>query len=125
MDIYYPGLDKLIGPDWGAIYIYSGRPAPSHMRSSKDFSDFTRISLEMKGHQGGERFYLHIKDRHDPDDGSQTNIPVRLTDVWQTYEFELAEFESADLESLYVVAGFLFLEEREPVSFSVRNIVYR
>ena len=124
MDITYPGLDRLIGPNWGAIYIYSGRPAPSHMRRSGDFSAFSRLSIEMKGKQGGEQFSLHIKDRDDPDDGSQTNMPVTLTDEWQTYEFDLASFENADLEKLYVVAGFLFVDERGPVSFSVRNITY-
>ncbi len=124
MDITYPGLDQLIGPNWGAIYIYSGRSAPSHLRHPKDFSDFTRIRLEMKGAGGGEQFFLHIKDRDDPDDGTQTNLPVTLTDEWQVYEFDLASFENADLAKLYIVAGFLFLDQRDPVSFSVRNITY-
>ena len=78
----------------------------------------------MKGDIGGERFSVHVKDRDDPDDGTQTDIPVILTDAWQTYDFDLASFETADLGKLYVVAGILFYQQPKAVSFSVRNITY-
>jgi hypothetical protein len=65
----------------------------------------------MKGDKGGEQFSVHLKDSEDPDDGSQTDIPVTLTGEWQTYDFDLASFETADLIQLYSVTGFLFYQQ--------------
>lgn len=124
LDITYPGTARLTGPPWGAIYIYIGGSSPSHVRKSKDFSEFSKLRLEMRGAQDGEKILLNLKDRDDPDDGTQTNIPVTLSDEWRTYDFELASFDNADLTKLYVVTGFLFLDQQDPVSFSVRNITY-
>lgn len=78
----------------------------------------------MTGDKGGERFPVHLKDSDDPDDGSQTDIPVILTDDWQTYDVDLTSFETADLGKLYIVAGFLFYQQPEPVSFPIRNVSY-
>jgi len=124
LDIAYPGVAHLGGSAWAAIAIRVGGPSPSTIRRHKDYSGFTRLRLEMKGDKGGERFSVHLKDRDDPDDGTQTDIPVILTDDWQNYDFDLASFETADLSRLYLVAGFLFYQQPEAVSFSVRNITY-
>ena len=124
VDFAYPGAAHLGGPDWAAFTIMVGGPSPSVTRKNKDYSGFTRLRLEMKGEQGGEQFSVHLKDSDDPDDGTQTDIPVTLTDEWQTYDFDLSAFETADLGKLYVVAGFLFYQQPEPASFSVRNITY-
>lgn len=101
-----------------------GGPSPSVTRKYKDYSGFTRLRLEVKGDEGGEAFSVHLKDSEDPDDGTQTDIPVTLTDEWQTYDFDLSAFETADLSKLYVVTGFLFYQQPEPASFSVRNITF-
>ena len=124
LKIYYPGTDRLIGPPWGGIYIYIGGASPSHARRSKDFSEYSTLRLEMRGSRGGEQFFVNLKDRDDPDDGTQTNIAVTLSDEWQTYDFDLESFENADLTKLYNVAAFLFLDQQDPLSFSVRNITY-
>ena len=124
LDIAYPGVAHLGGPDWAAIVIKEAGPSPSVTREYRDYSGFNRLRLEMKGEKGGEEFSVHLKDSEDPDDGTQTDIPVTLTDDWQTYDFELSEFETADLTRLYVVTGFLFYLQPEPASFSVRNITF-
>ena len=124
LKIYYPGTDHLTGPPWGGIYIYIGGASPSHARRSRDFSEYSTLRLEMRGSRGGEQFFVNLKDRDDPDDGTQTNIAVTLSDEWQTYDFDLESFENADLTKLYNVAAFLFLDQQEPLSFSVRNITY-
>ena len=49
---------------------------------------------------------------------------VRPYEVLNYYDFDLASFETADLSRLYLVAGFLFYQQPEAVSFSVRNITY-
>lgn len=124
LDVTYPGIAHLGGPAWAAIIIRVGGPSPSTTHEFLDYSDFTTLRLEMKGDAGGERFSVHLKDSEDPDDGSQTDIPVTLTGEWQTYDFDLALFETADLQKLYIVVGFLFYQQPEPVRFSVRNITY-
>lgn len=124
LDIAYPGVAHLGGPEWAAFTIRVGGPSPSVTRKSKDYSGFTRLRLEMKGDKGGETFSVHLKDNEDPDDGTQTDIPVTLTKEWQTYDFDLSAFETADLSKLFIVTGFLFYQQPEPASFSVRNVTF-
>ena len=44
-----------------------------------------------------------------------------LSDNWQTHDIDLARFETADLDSLYITLGFLFIDQFEPVAFRIRN----
>ena len=115
LHLAYPG-----GTQWGALWLAVGRIAEG--RPGLDFSGFDKLSLEMKGDIGGEAVLVHIKDRDDPDDGTQTNVELVLTDDWQTYEIDLDRFETADLSALHIILGFLFFEE--PQSFSIRNARY-
>lgn len=124
LDFAYPGVAHLGGPEWAAFAIRVAGPSPSVTRQSRDYSGFARLRLEMKGDKGGETFSVHLKDSEDPDDGSQTDIPVTLTDEWENHEFDLSAFENADLSKLYIVTGFLFYQQPEPASFSVRNITF-
>ena len=81
---------------------------------------YDKLVLELKGDAGGETIDVNLKDRDDPDDGTQTNIELQLTDQWKRYEINLADFKTADLKKLHVVPAFLF--DTEPQSFSVRMI---
>jgi hypothetical protein len=63
-----------------------------------------------------------MKDSIDPDDGSQTNVEVAITDQWQVYELDLAVFMNADLSHLHVPIGFLF--DNETRAFSIRTIEF-
>jgi len=116
----YPGGVPVPGGEqWAGFWITlndlaAGRP---HL----DFSRFNTLQLELKGESGGESMLVHMKDSNDPDDGSQTNIELVLSDQWQTFDIELERFESADLENLFVVVGFLFIDQFEPVTFRIRN----
>ena len=75
-----------------------------------------------KGANGGERLRLNMKDKDDPDDGSQTNLEIVLSDQWETRELNLADFENADLSKLNMVLGFLILDQADPLSFAVRTV---
>jgi hypothetical protein len=44
-----------------------------------------------------------------------------LSDQWQTYDIDLARFETAELGSLYIPLGFLFIDQYEPLAFRIRN----
>jgi hypothetical protein len=124
MDVSYPGIERLGGPNWAAVALRVGGIAPTATRGAKDYSRFKSLRLDMKGAKGGEQFSIHLKDASDADDGTQTNIPVTLTGDWQTCDFDLASFESADLSRLFIVTGFLFIDQPEPLSFSVRNVTF-
>jgi hypothetical protein len=116
LHVHYPG-----GADW-AVLFFSVRGS-SNKRPCQDFSMFDQLVLELKGDAGGETISVHMKDRDDPDDGTQTDIELQLTDQWKSYEIDLADFKTADLKTLHVPLGFLF--NKEPQSFSVRTIRFQ
>ena len=107
------------GAEWAGIWFFVGTDVTS--RESRDYSMFDKLVLELKGDLGGERVLVNIEDRDDPRDGTSTRIELQLTDQWQTYEIDLAEFETADLSKLDSALGFVFLQ-KEPQSFSVRTV---
>jgi hypothetical protein len=112
----YPG-----GADWAAHSIIVR--GSGDRRSSRDYSIYSKLVLELKGEKGGETILVNLKDRDDPDDGSQTNIELILTQQWQTYEIDLGEFDNADLAKLHLTLGFLF--GNEPQAFFIRSAVYQ
>lgn len=116
LHIHYPG-----GADWAVLFFHVR--SSSATRASQDFSMYDKLVLELKGDTGGETISVHMKDRDDPDDGTQNDIELKLTDQWKTYEIDLADFETADLKKLHVALGFLF--HKEPQSFSVRTIRFQ
>jgi hypothetical protein len=73
-----------------------------------DFSGYSILVLEMKGEKGGERFEIAMKDKHDPPDGTESRIAMELTDQWQTYEYDLSKFKTADLKTINVPFGIIF-----------------
>src|SRR5210317_1485283 len=118
--LYYPGAVPGQGDtQWAAIYFSVNDIG--FERAHRDYSRFNTLRLELKGEAGGERLLVHMKDKDDPDDGSQTNIELVLGDQWQTHDIDLARFETADLENLYITLGFLFIDQFEPVAFRIRN----
>ena len=96
------------GQSWGAVFITVGVPVDPP-RPWKDFSQFRILSIDLKGEVGGESLEIGIKDASDPDTGAETKKVVsNLSTGWQTFEFPLHSFSSADLRQLYVVAEFVF-----------------
>lgn len=93
-----------------------------NVRASKDFSEYTSIELELKGKYGGENLMLSLKDKFDPDDGTESRVDMELTEDWQLYQFDLRQdFPTADLKYLHQLAGFIAVQTRE-LNFYVRNI---
>ncbi len=110
------------GAPWAVFFLEVRDRSNNLGRPSSDFTRFDRIRLEAKGANGGERLLLNMKDRDDPDDGSQTNLEIVLSEQWDSYEFNLADFENADLSKLNMVLGFLILDQADPLSFAVRTV---
>lgn len=110
-------IDYAGGAEWAGIWFAAGDRLSR--RLSPDFSKYDKLVLELRGETGGETFLINMEDAEDPSDGSSSRIEVRLSDDWQTYELDLAEFETANLEFLSVPLGLIF--DEDPVSFSIRN----
>ena len=108
------------GADWAVVFFTV--TGSSEGRPNKDFSKFTKLRLELKSESGAQTVLVHMKDSTDPDDGSQTNVEVAITDQWQVYELDLAVFKNADLSHLHVPIGFLF--DKEARAFSIRTIEF-
>lgn len=110
--------------EWGILFITIGTPIPPP-RPSADFSKYTKLVLELKGAQGGEQVQIAMKDKDDPDDGSEDKFPITLTNNWKTYEIDIAShFKSASLENLYVVASIEF-GGAAPQNICVRKIYFK
>lgn len=110
------------GLEWGAVFITIGKPRDPP-RPSKDFSTFGVLSIDLKGEKSGEMIEIGIKDNTDPDDGSETKVPVYLTTEWQTYTFPISQFYTAEPTRLYVVAEFVFSGSNAKTIY-FRNIKY-
>lgn len=91
------------GQDWGAVFI-----TVVSATSTVDYSAFTTLSMEMRGKVGGESVEIGIKSIDQPDDGSETKLPISLTTDWTTYTFPLGLFTGVDLTKLRVVAEVVF-----------------
>lgn len=109
--IAYPG-----GAAWAGLWFFTSGTG------NENFSSFDKLLLELKGDIGGEKVLLNIEDVNDPTDGSSTRIELQLTDQWQRYELDLADFKTADLAQLRTSIGFVFGQEAQ--SFSVRTVKY-
>lgn len=93
-----------------------------NVRASKDFRDFKKISVELKGNKGGEKLQLALKDKNDPDDGTESRVDITLSKNWQTYTFDLRKnFPTANLKNLHQLAGFV-VQDLKGITFFVRNI---
>ena len=110
-------IDYHGGAAWAGIWFGAGASETAQL--SPDFSKYSKLLLELRGDAGGEKIVVNLEDRDDPADGTSTRYELQLSDQWQTYEIDLAEFETADLSILATPVGFVFLEG--PVSFSVRT----
>ncbi len=110
---------------WGAVFVTVGKAKRSpDERQSKNFSHLTTLVISMKGASGGERVDVGIKDRNNPDDGSETKKTVILTNTYRQYSFALADFTTADLQDLYVVTEFVF-GPNSPCRIFVNSIRFR
>jgi len=96
------------GQAWGAVFFTVGGDPLPPPRPSRDYSGYTQMNVVLRGAQGGEEVEIGIKDSADPDDGTEVKKKVTVTPDWQTYTFPLADFSTANLHAVYVVAEFVF-----------------
>lgn len=103
MALKYPG-----SLSWGSVFItVNGDPVKTN-KHWIDISACTKLSIEMRGDLGGEAVKIGIKDKDDPDNGTETKQTVNLTKDWTVYNLQLSDFKTCDLSKVYVVTEFVF-----------------
>jgi len=100
--IEYPENKYAWGSPYFEINALEGRV------NEMDFSNYTKIFIEMKGEIGGEQFEIAMKDKNDPPDGTESRVKMELTDQWKIYEIETSKFKTADMQLIMVPLGFVF-----------------
>jgi exo-beta-1,3-glucanase (GH17 family) len=117
------------GQYWGSVFITVGDPG-QRPHPWKDFSGFTRLSIEMKGEKGGEEVEIGIMHNMDPATGQERKVRRVLGNEYKTYDIPLSDFASSrltvpeGLKQLYVVTEFVF-EGRQARTVYVRNIQFK
>ena len=114
----YPDKTFLWGSPYFTIEALNGRV------TEMDFTKFSKVILEMKGAQGGEEFWLMMKDKYDPPDGTESRAEIKLTDTWQTYEVPTSEFKTADMKMIETPLGFVFIGDKG-LEIHVKNIKFQ
>ncbi len=107
--------------DWAVAY-YRNPSNAMVERPTMDYSSYKSIKLELKGEKGGETVFITLKDNLDPDDGTETKVPLILTNEYKTYEIPLSEFKTANLKELFIVASLVFMEEA--IKVHLRSVEY-
>jgi exo-beta-1,3-glucanase (GH17 family) len=108
---------------WGALFITAGKPVPPGNRPSIDLSPYQSLSLDIRAEVDGQCVRLGIKDRTQPDDGSEITVQECLTTQWSTVSLPLDAFANVDLTRLYVVLEVVFLGTSSE-TVELRNIRY-
>jgi len=109
---------------WGVMFITVGPPAPLGHRPSLDLSAYRSLVVDLHAAVDGQCVRIGVKDKNQPDNGSETTVPRCLTAQWSTITLPLNTFTGADLAHLYVVFEVLF-QGSSSATLDVRNIRYR
>jgi hypothetical protein len=111
------------GQQWGFIGAVLRGSTASGSRPGRDLSGYKTLQLDLRGSVGGETVQIGIKDNTDSDDGTETRKTETLSTNWQTLTYALADFRTADLTRLYLLAEVVFNGTAGRTIF-VRNVRY-
>lgn len=106
---------------WSVFYFYVGQGSIDQI-VTKDYSSYKTLRLELKGAEGGEKIQISIKDETNPTDGSESKVPLTLSNTWEVYDIPLSEFKGTNLKKLFMPASIIV--ENDAVSVSIKNIEY-
>ncbi|WP_075351017.1 DUF6090 family protein [Algoriphagus marinus] len=91
---------------WAVAYWFLGNGVVDPNRV-KDYSKFKTLRLKLRGVKGGEKIAISLKDKSNPTDGSETKVPLTLTNEWQIYDIPLSSFAPTRLEELFIVTSII------------------
>jgi glucan 1,3-beta-glucosidase len=111
------------GQHWGAMFITVGKPVrPGHRRST-DLSRYRSFSVDLRAAADGQRVWLGIKDRSQPDNGGELTIQETLTTNWRTVALPLSLFANVSRRHLYIVLEVVF-QGTAAETVQLRNLRY-
>ncbi len=108
---------------WGGMFIVVGQSEPLGHRPSLDLSRYHSLLVDLRAGADGQCIALGIKDRTQPDDGSEIRVQRCLRTEWTTVVLPLSLFTNVDLTHVYVVFE-LVLQGPSSATVEVRNIRY-
>jgi exo-beta-1,3-glucanase (GH17 family) len=107
---------------WAVIYITLGPPRPVGQREQfEDISSCRTLAVDLRALHGGTQVELGMKDVEDPDNGSETLIPVTLATDWKTHRVTLSELVTADLHRIYLPFEIVY-RGSGPATVFINNI---
>ncbi len=108
---------------WGVLFITVGPTAPPGYRSSIDMSAYHALVVDLRAAANGTCVRIGLKDVQQPDDGSETSVPLCPKTQWTTFTIPLNKFTGTDLTHLYVVFEILFYGQSN-ITLAMRNVRY-
>ncbi len=108
---------------WGVMFVTVGPAVPLGHRSSLDLSAYRSLIVDLRATVDGQCVRIGIKDKNQPDNGSEITVQRCLTAQWSTITLPLNTFTGVDLTHLYVVFEVLF-QGSSGATLDVRNIRY-
>lgn len=108
---------------WGAVYMTVGKVKDLPNKPVVDLSAFKLLTFELKSNGDSLTILVGMKDKEDPDDGTETKIPVIVTGEWKKYELPLTDFKTLDLKSVYMLTEFVFNGDTAQTAY-FRNIEF-
>lgn len=110
--------------EWGVMFIIvHGSPPPDQLHPSLDLSAYQSLVFDMRAETEGQCVSIGIKDRTQPDDGSEIKKQECLTTQWTMYKEPLSTFSDVDLTHLYIVFEVAF-EGKASITLELKNIRY-
>jgi len=106
---------------WAVAYWFLGNGLVDPNRV-KDFSKFKTLRLKLRGVKGGEKIAISLKDKSNPTDGSETKVPLTLTNEWQIFDIPLASFSPTRIEELFIVTSIIV--ENQACAIEIETIEF-
>jgi hypothetical protein len=106
---------------WAVAYWFLGNGVVDPNRV-KDFSEFKTLRLKLRGVKGGEKIAISLKDKSNPTDGSETKVPLTLTNEWEIFDIPLSSFAPTRLEELFIVTSIIV--ENQACAIEVETIEF-
>ena len=106
---------------WAVAYWFVGDGVIDPNRV-KDFSSFKTLRIRLRGTQGGEEITISLKDKSNPTDGSETKVPLTMTNEWKDYDIPLASFAPTNPKELFIVTSII--AENKAFTIEVESIEF-
>jgi hypothetical protein len=110
------------GQAWGAVFLTVGDPIPPGSRPGQDLSHCHTLQVDLRTDTDGATLSIGMKDKDQPDDGTEPKIRVTPTKTWATKTFRLTNLTGIKLSAVYVVIEFVFEPNDPPQIVYFRNV---